>query len=183
MGAAHEEPRCPFAGALPARNLDRRLPGSADGLARQGRAQSFACRDRAVEGRVGGRIQALAKARSVGSALCLCLGRRRLSASADGAASRMHVGAHRRDAGGQEGVARLSDGHAGERAELERIARRFEGARPFDRSRNRYRRRRAWVLEGSRRNIPVDASSALLATQNAEHPRQAAEVPAIQRAR
>ena len=111
--------------------------------------------------------QALAKARFVGSALCLCLGRRRLSASAHGAASRMHVGADRRDARGQEGVARLSDGHAGERAKLERIARRFEGARPFDRPGNRRRRRRAGILEGSRRGVPVDAPSAVLAAQDA----------------
>ncbi len=38
------------------------LPGSADGLAWQGRAQPFARRDRAAEGGMGGRIQALAKA-------------------------------------------------------------------------------------------------------------------------
>jgi hypothetical protein len=83
----------------------------------------FACGDRAVKERVGGRISALAGPRFVGSALCLCLGGRRLSASAHGAAGRKHVGADRRDARGQEGVARLSDGHAGERAKLERIAR------------------------------------------------------------
>ena len=42
----------------------------------------------------------------------------------------MHAGADGRDARRQEGTDRLSDGHAGERAELEGIACRFEGARP-----------------------------------------------------
>ena len=65
MGAAHEEPRRAFAGALSARNFDGRFSGSADGLARQGRAQSFARRDRAAEGRVGGRISSAGK-----SAIC-----------------------------------------------------------------------------------------------------------------
>ena len=41
----------------------------------------------------------------------------------------MHAGADRRDAGGQEGADRLSDRHAGERAELEGTARRLESAR------------------------------------------------------
>ena len=90
------------------------------------------------------------------------------------------IGATRR---GQEGAARLSDGHAGERAKLEGTARRFEGARPFDRPGNRRWRRRAGVLEGSRRSIPVDAPSTLLAAQDAECSRQAAEVRAAQRAR
>ena len=50
---------------------------------------------------------------------------------ADGATSRMHAGTDWRDARGQERVDRFPDGHAGERAELEGIARRFEGARRF----------------------------------------------------
>jgi len=39
----------------------------------------------------------------------------------------MHAGTDWRDARGQERVDRFPDGHAGERAELEGIARRFEG--------------------------------------------------------
>ena len=57
------------------------------------------------------------------------VGGRRLSAGADGATSRMHAGTDWRDARGQEGVDRFPDRHAGERAKLEGIARRFEGAR------------------------------------------------------
>jgi len=48
---------------------------------------------------------------------------------------------------------------------------------------NRRWRRRAGVLEGSRRGVPVDASSTVLAAQNLERPRQAAEVRAAERAR
>ena len=99
-------------------------------LARQGRAQPFRGGDRAPQERMGGRISAMAEARFVGAPIRLRLGGRRLFADAHGAAGRMHAGADGRDAGGQEGADRLSDGHAGERAKLEGAARRFEGARP-----------------------------------------------------
>ena len=80
-----------LAGSLSARRFHRRLSGGADGFARQGCAESFALGDRAAQERMGGRLSALASPRSVGPALCLCLGRWRLSAGAHGAAGRMHV--------------------------------------------------------------------------------------------
>ena len=83
---------------------------------------------------------------------------------------------------GKKGAARLSDGHAGKRAELEGIARRFKGARLVDRARGRRRRWRARLLEGVGGDVPVDAPSTLLAAQNPERSRQAAEVRAAQRA-
>ena len=106
----------------------RRLSGRPDGPARQGCAQSFAFGDRAAEGRLGGRLSALASQRSVGATLCLYLGRRRLSAGADGAAGRMHSRTDWRDPGGQKGASGLADGHAGKRPELEGTACRSKGA-------------------------------------------------------
>src|SRR5271170_2661911 len=117
---------------------------------------------------MGGRISEMAEARFVGAPLRLRLGGRRLFAGAHGAAGRMHAGADGGDAGGQEGVDRLSDGHAGERAKLEGAARRFEGARPVGRAASRHWRWRARVLEGPRRGVPDDASSAMLAAQDIE---------------
>src|SRR5271170_908652 len=75
---------------------------------------------------MGGRISEMAEARFVGAPLRLRLGGRRLFAGAHGAAGRMHAGADGGDAGGEEGVDRLSDGHAGERAKLEGAARRLK---------------------------------------------------------
>src|SRR5271154_389906 len=131
---------------------------------------------------MGGRISEMAEARFVGAPLRLRLGGRRLFAGAHGAAGRMHAGADGGDAGGQEGVDRLSDGHEGERAKLEGAARRFEGARPVGRAASRHWRWRARVLEGPRRGVPDDASSAMLAAQDIERARQAPEVDATQRA-
>jgi len=48
--------------------------------------------------------------------------------------SRGHVGADRRDAGGQEGALGLPGGHAGKRAELARTARRPQGTRSHHRA-------------------------------------------------
>ena len=70
-------------------------------------------------------------------------------------AGRMHAGADRRDAGGQEGVDWLSDRHAGERAELEGTARRLESARLGRRAASRYRRWRARVLESLDEAFPT----------------------------
>src|SRR5450631_1982641 len=161
MGATNEEPRCAPAGALSARDFGRRFPGGPHGLARQGRAEPLAGGDRPAQGRVGRRVSAVAKARSVGAPLCLRLGRWRLSAGADGAAGRMHAGADWRHARRQEGVDRFPDRHAGERTELEGIARRFEGARLVDRTGSRRRRWRARLPESSRRDLPFDASPTL----------------------
>ena len=87
----------------------RRLSGSADGLAWQGRAN--------LSPAVIARLKANGKTNTSSGKNAICRlgamfmsGPRRLSASAHGAASRMHVGADRRDARGQEGVARLSTG-------------------------------------------------------------------------
>src|ERR1700685_3670772 len=131
---------------------------------------------------MGGRISEMAEARFVGAPLRLRLGGRRLFAGAHGAAGRMHAGADGGDAGGQEGVDRLSDGHEGERAKLEGAARRLEGARPVGRAASRHWRWRARVLEGPRRGVPDDASSAMLAAQDIERARQAPQVDATQRA-
>src|SRR6202453_229869 len=132
---------------------------------------------------MGGRISEMAEARFVGAPLRLRLGGRRLFAGAHGAAGRMHAGADGGDAGGQEGGDRLSEGHEGERAKLEGAARRFEGARPVGRAASRHWRWRARVLEGPRRGVPDDASSAMLAAQDIECARQAPEVDATQRSR
>ena len=117
------------AGSLFARDFGRGLPGGPRGLAGQGRSKPFASGDCAAERRVGRRIWAMAKTRSVGAPLCLRLGGWGLFAGAHRAASRMHAGADGGDAGGQEGTDRLSDGRAGKRSKLEGIACRSEGAR------------------------------------------------------
>ena len=104
--------------------------------------------------------------RFVGAPLRLRLGGRRLSAGAHGAAGRMHVGSDRRDARGRQGTDRFPDRHAGERAKLEGIARRFEGARFVDRAGAGHRRWRAWLLESPRRGVADDAPSTMLAAQN-----------------
>src|ERR1700678_2206276 len=168
MGAAHQEPRRPSARSLSARDFRRRFPGGPRRPARQGRAKPSRGGDRAPQERMGGRISAMAEARFVGALLRLRLGGRRLFAGAPGAAGRMHAGADGGDAGGQEGVDRLSDGHEGERAKLEGAARRFEGARPVGRAASRHWRWRARVLEGPRRGVPDDASSAMLDAQDIE---------------
>ena len=110
MGAAHEEPRRAAAGPLPAWNFRGRLSGSPFRIARQGGAQLVVGGDRAPQGRMGRRISPMAEARFIGAPIRLRLGGRRLFAGANGAAGRMHAGADRRDAGGQEGVDWLSDG-------------------------------------------------------------------------
>src|ERR1700759_1545044 len=76
---------------------------------------------------MGSRLRALAATRPVGSAICLCLGRRGLLAGAHGAAGRVHVGADRCDSRRQKGTARLPGGRAGEHAELAGTAGRPEG--------------------------------------------------------
>src|SRR5271155_3459704 len=114
---------------------------------------------------MGGRISTMAEARFVGAPLRLRLGGRRLFAGAHGAAGRMHAGADGRDARGQEGADRLSDRHAGKRAKLEGATRRFEGARLGRRAASSHWRWRARVLEGPRRGVPDDTSSAMLAAQ------------------
>ena len=67
-------------------------------------------------------------------------------------------------------------------SKLEGPARRFEGARLCRSRPSRRRRWRARVLEGPRRGVPDDASSAMLVAQDIERARQAPEVDATQRA-
>ena len=118
------------AGALPARHLDGRLPGGAGGApCGQGCAEPVAGGDFQTDGRVAGRVRALAEARPVGAAIRVRVGGRGLPAGADGRPRRMHAGADRRDAGGQEGTHRLPGRRAGERAELARTAGRGEKQR------------------------------------------------------
>src|SRR5712691_9075628 len=62
--------------------------------------------------------EALAAARSVGAAIRVRVGRRRLPAGSDGRPQRVHAGADRRDAGRQEGTHRFPGRRAGERPEL-----------------------------------------------------------------
>ena len=80
------------------------------------------------------------------------------------------------------GVDRFPDRHAGERTELEGIARRFEGARLVDRTGSRRWRWRARLLESSRRDLPFYVSPTLLAAQDVERSRQVSKVHATQRA-
>src|SRR3954454_21203599 len=80
---------------------------------------------------MGGGLRALAAARSLGPALRLRLGRRRLPAGTHGTAGRLHAGADRRHAGGQEGAAWLPGRRPGKRAELARIAGGLEGSWPI----------------------------------------------------
>ena len=104
--------------------------------------------DRQAAGRVGGGLCALAAARPVGPALRVCLGRRCLPAGTHGAPGRVHAGADRRDARGQEGTGRLPGGYAGERTELAGTAGRHQGARIGHRARTGHRRRGTRLLEG-----------------------------------
>ena len=102
MGTAVEEPRCPSAGALPARHLHRRLPGGAGGPSRRGRAEPVAGRDLPSHGRLEGRVRPLAAPRSLGAPLRLHLGRWGLPPGPDGTGGRVHPRDHRGDAGGKK---------------------------------------------------------------------------------
>src|ERR687894_363302 len=162
LGATDAEPGCAAADPLPARGLDGRLPGGADRPARRASAEPVALGNRAATGRVAGRPCALAAARPVGPALRLPLGRRRLPAGADGAAGRVHAGADRRDAGGEEGARWFPGRRARERAELARTAGRPQGTRPGDRAAAGHRRRRPGLLAGARGGLPDHRPSAVL---------------------
>jgi putative transposase len=67
-------------------------------------------------------------------------------------------------------------------SKLEGTARRFEGARPVGGAASGHWRWRARLLESSRRGVPDDAPSAMLAAQDIERSRQVPEVDATQRA-
>ena len=181
MGAADEEPGCAAADPVPARALHRRLPGGARGPARQGRPEPLAFRDLPAHRRMAGRVRALAGAGSLGPPLRLCLGRRRLPAGPDGGSGRVHAGADRRHAGGQEGTGRLPGRRARERPELARTSRRDQAAGPVHPAPDRGRRRGARLLEGARRALSRHASSALLAAQDRQRAQQGAQVRAAGR--
>ena len=79
VGAADEELGRAFAGALLAVHLDGRLPGGAGGTSGPERTELVTCGDFPADGRVAGRVRALAEARFVGATIRLRLGRRCLS--------------------------------------------------------------------------------------------------------
>ncbi len=58
VGTADQKSGCAVAGSVPARHLDRRFPGGADGLAGQGRAEPVARGDFPADGRVARRTNA-----------------------------------------------------------------------------------------------------------------------------
>ena len=128
--------------------------------------------------RVAGRVRPLAEARSVGAAIRVCVGGRCLPAGSHGRPWRMHAGADRRDAGGQEGTDRLPGWRSRERAELARTARRCKAARVEDRPGNRRWRRRTRLLEGARRGLSRHAASAVLGAQDRERVEQGRAVGA-----
>ncbi len=112
----------------------------------------------------------------VGPAVCLRVGGRHLPAGAHGAASRMHAGADRGHARGQEGtgpaqfalrIRWLPGGPAGKCPKLARAAGRPQSARPGHRAGAGDRRRGAWLLEGAGRGVTDDAAPAL---HRAHHP-------------
>src|SRR3954464_12145145 len=118
VGAPDAEPRRALADPLPARGLDRRLPGGACGTARPGRTEPVAFSDRSAEWGMADRVRALAAAGSLGTALRVSLGRWRLPASSHGGACRVHAGDDRSDTRGREGAGGLPGRRPGERSEL-----------------------------------------------------------------
>ena len=106
VGAANEEPGCASAGALSAWHLDWRLPGGIGGAVGQGRAEPVAGGDFPADGGVASGLRAWQK-RDLSA-------RRYLYVWADGVFlqarmedHRMHAGADRGHAGGQEGTHRF----------------------------------------------------------------------------
>src|SRR6267378_85350 len=79
----------------------------------------------------------------------------------------MHPGHHRRDAGGQEGAARLHRRRTRERTGLARTAARFAEPRSGGRARARRRRWCAWLLEGARRAVADHTRATLLVHKTA----------------
>src|SRR5512146_637689 len=132
--ARREESRCSASDLVLAGHFDRRLPGGPLRSPGQGRAEPVAGGDHAADGGVAGGLRGMAEARSLGAALCLCVGGRGLPAGADGSRRRMHAGADRRDTRGQEGTRRLPDRGARERAELAGAPRRRQAAWARDRA-------------------------------------------------
>src|SRR5215210_3652398 len=151
MGPEDPELGCTLADPVSTRTLDRRLPGGALSLARQGCPEPLACHHYAADGRMAERIRALAGPRSLGPALRLRLGRWRLPPGPDGGSRRVHARADRRHTRRQEGAGRVPGRRARERPELARASRRDQATRPVDPAPDRGRGRGAWLLEGARR--------------------------------
>jgi hypothetical protein len=86
--AADEESRRAVAGSLPARGVDRRLPGGARRPPGQGRAEPLVGRDHAADGGVAGGLRRLAEARPLGAAIRVRMGGRGLPAGPDGSECR-----------------------------------------------------------------------------------------------
>src|SRR3954453_12496087 len=74
VGASDEELGHAFAGALLAGHFDGRLPGGAGGTFGPERTELVTCGDFPADGRVAGRVRALAEARFVGATIRLRLG-------------------------------------------------------------------------------------------------------------
>src|SRR5438445_1945353 len=84
MGAADENSRRAVAGSLPARGIDRRLPGGARRPLGQGRAELVASRDLAADRGMAGGLRCLAEPRPLGPAIRIRLGGWGLLAAPDG---------------------------------------------------------------------------------------------------
>src|SRR4051794_40379841 len=125
---------------------------------------------------MGGGLRALAAARSLGPALRLRLGRWRLPSGPHGTAGRVHAGADRRYAGGQEGAAWVPGRRAGKRPELARTADRFEGSWSDDRAGTGHWRWLAWLQESARGGLADDPAPALHRPQDRQRTGQAAQV-------
>ncbi len=109
MGASDAQSGCAASRSPPARRFDGGFSGRSGGPLGQGGAEPVTLGDHAADGTVERRIRSLAKARSFGAPLCLCVGGRDLSAGPDGRPCRMHAGSDRRHTRGQEGTCRLPD--------------------------------------------------------------------------
>ena len=95
-----------------------------------GRTRAFGLDDHALEGCLARRAGALGKARPLGPALSLFLGRRDLFPAPDGARQAMHPGHHRRRPVGPQGTAGNRRRLSRERPVVARAAARSQAARP-----------------------------------------------------
>ena len=158
--------------ALPEGHLDGRLqrgPGRSSGA---GRARALGLDDHALEGCLARRAGALGKARPLGPALSLFLGRRDLFPAPDGARQAMHPGHHRRRPVGPQGTTGNRRRLSRERPVVARAAARSQAARPRGGARAGRRRRGARLLEGLAREPRHDARTALLAAQDRQRSEQ-----------
>src|SRR4029453_13154134 len=101
---ADQEPRCAAANSLPARSVDRRLPGGVGSLVGQRCAGVVGINNLAPEGDVERRARSLAQARPVDPALRLRLGGWHLPAGPAGLGEAVHSRADGLDPGGTEGA-------------------------------------------------------------------------------